>query len=371
MSTEFLNEYNKYRRIYKQISHVCPKYTIKHELCNLQNVFLTIDKVQKKYPELTKNEVLLFYNNLPDGRHLLKPFPFIALEIQDYIAIKCTHLFTINSDFIELQIYHSSDMLDKSIIETFLNIIMFIKKMYNVENKSKKLLIEYYTCPFEKRLNSEDQDWSKIRDLIKSIYISTRIEFKYIYDYSRPQISINNINSGCTTIKKILIWRTEEFDKVLIHELIHFYKLENDWTITGTTGYVDTSVRYQISNNNPSVEKELRTELQTWIAFQIYKRDYSEKSVLTEICWSLMNCTKIFCAYDYIINTNTALDYYYIHKAMMLYLFMTYKPSNLWHIMFPSNDIKHITISQKDFNNFIDLVSKIEILDHSSIRMMS
>ena len=39
-----------------------------------------------------------------------------------------------------------------------------------------------------------------------------------------------NVNSGVTIAnqmeKYIVIWHTEEFQKVLIHELVHFYQLE-------------------------------------------------------------------------------------------------------------------------------------------------
>ena len=84
-------------------------------------------------------------------------------------------------------------------------------------------------------------------------------------------MSIDNINSGCTTgglNSKIIIWRIEEFAKVLIHELIHFYKLENTWILDVST-----------SSNQPVVEKELRT----WITYQIFNCDFSDIQVTTGI----------------------------------------------------------------------------------------
>ena len=82
-----------------------------------------------------------------------------------------------------------------------------------------------------------------------------------------------------------------------------------------------------------------------------------------------MNVTKIFNEYDYIINTNTAIDYYYIHKAMILNLFITTQP-DVWHVMFPKSSTTKISITPNEFKVFTDLISHIKIVLPTDINMM-
>ena len=120
---EFIDQYSLYRNIFKQVE-IPEKYDVVHSKdINLRTKFLTIDKACS-VTHMSPEKTLYYYNNSPDGRKLVDPFPFMSLRIQDYIAKECTNLFKITYKFITINIYQSHNELDPHVVETFLKIIL-------------------------------------------------------------------------------------------------------------------------------------------------------------------------------------------------------------------------------------------------------
>ncbi len=172
-------------------------------------------------------------------------------------------------------------------------------------------------------------------------------QFKYNYNYQQFNrvISSQDVNSGVTIQQSqqpkydiIMIWRKEEFEKVLFHELIHYYHLEKG---TNFTLQLPSPYNINISNNYPQYSKEVFTELQTWLLYQLWWMSQSHhklngddvRFILNyERLYALLNLYKIFKYFGltrfhqfinlnntYRLNLNCSVMYYYIFKAIILY----------------------------------------------------
>lgn len=99
---------------------------------------------------------------------------------------------------------------------------------------------------------------------INFIYIDTPLEKKTDKTYNF--LSSYNVNSGLSSKKKIMIWRSEESFKVFIHELIHY--LDKDVKHDNNFNKI---INYKIGNiDYPVLINETITELQTQFLYMIY-----------------------------------------------------------------------------------------------------
>ena len=91
---------------------------------------------------------------------------------------------------------------------------------------NKNLLYRIFFLNYILYLNND------IRDIDLTLYLSSKKKHLPKVNKSSPKvIGAKEINSGCTTFtgtlpNKVSIWRKEELEKVLIHELIHSLELE-------------------------------------------------------------------------------------------------------------------------------------------------
>jgi hypothetical protein len=166
----------------------------------------TIEQPTKKYGELPE---IAFYNNILDIQNLLikdvkqelkRPSsklyenPFISLDVINfieqnqfykYISSNCDSFITIRTP-------------SKLTLSFELHLFSILSIMNNLSPNDHFLNLDIRLTPIKKHLYKLDG------------YIS-----KY------------NMNSGsCYPTESVEIWRKEEFLKVLIHELIHFYQLD-------------------------------------------------------------------------------------------------------------------------------------------------
>ena len=82
-----------------------------------------------------------------------------------------------------------------------------------------------------------------------------------------PLITPENINSGCKTNNTIYIWRKEEFYKVLIHELVHFFVL--DFCQIDDTNRLQKLVNKLLNIQGKDIINEAYTEI---LALTIYSK---------------------------------------------------------------------------------------------------
>src|SRR3989304_4964762 len=134
------------------------------------------------------NEFNIFRNNL-----------FLSQRIIHYIETTDLIKINVNIDNIQIDIYseYCIDNIDNLI--NINNIIIYCKFFQNLRNNYKNIHL---------------------------ILIPTRFK-KEIYNNNKSLFTVDNINSGSTCINEyILIWRLEELEKVLIHELIHYFNID-------------------------------------------------------------------------------------------------------------------------------------------------
>ena len=131
----------------------------------------------------------------------------------------------INTDWVYQEVINNLESLD-----TNYKITWYYKTTHNIYLKCRK---EKY-IGFSKRINILLNIINYLYDLKKykedkpiNIYLLlTPLKKNFDIDI---EIGPKNINSGYTDFKKyeIFIWREEEFEKVIFHELIHYLDLDN------------------------------------------------------------------------------------------------------------------------------------------------
>lgn len=154
------------------------------------------------------------------------------------------------------------------------------------------------------------------------------------YLSNNKYISFENVNSGVTIHGGdddcIMIWRREEFYKIFIHELIHYY---------GVDFYVSDKIYNEINNIfktyfkingidrvNESYTETLAIVINSLLYSKLYDKPFIE-IINDEISYSHFQIAKILhhfkytqinSIYDIILYQHTSVCSYYIIKCMML-----------------------------------------------------
>lgn len=155
----------------------------------------------------------------------------------------------INSNFFSINSFMSNKRKKKIMKE--------IKYMWEIEYKNKKKETKLYFFTSHKNINKYNSLINKIFGRVTSLrYIFNNNKFLEIWIYpSRYKkkitnpITIDGINSGSTIITlnkndkdrsngKICIWRSEELLKVLVHEIIHAFRVDEKFRFPKET-YVE------------------------------------------------------------------------------------------------------------------------------------
>ena len=344
---------------------------------------------------------------------------FISPIIDDWIVNNCDLKTSIDLT-IDNQIHAHIDIIHNqsqsktinSIIEIVTSTLCGIITLYGIKNP-KKLNLVYIPTPFPKKIN-----YFKNNSRLNRILISELKKIKSInYNYTNFTNSISNlnVNSGVTVTysqpsynsqtsskDSITIWRSEEFQKVLVHELIHYYDLEK-----GTEFTLNESIHFNISNTYPHYSKEMFTELQTWLVYSLINMSCCEQSLTTddisyilnyERFYALFNICKFFRHYQitdfqqffvdnkknnqHMINASSSILYYYILKGVVLFNINPFiekllLPENKSHISkkihVTQNMIEHIEqcLQSNDLNTFINkLLTNMIDNDNNSLNMM-
>lgn len=159
----------------------------------------------------------------------------------------------------------------------------------------------------------------------------------------------DNVNSGCSlTGSYIMIWRREEFNKVLVHELIHYFGFDNTLGMKVNSGIRD---KYVIGHDSP---KEALVEFFAIVinaVIVIVQKNYKVNDIINyEFNHTLFQICKIlrhFNITDIIepngkIHTNTSTFSYFIVKGAFLY----YKNFN--------TALDFVKSPHKDYGEFIN-----------------
>lgn len=185
-----------------------------------------------------------------------------------------------------------------------------------------------------------------IVDTIADIYVCTKqqrakqinlnltiIHYNCNKNFVDQQLDANNINSGsCIALDSIVIWRTEEILKVLIHELIHFFMLDFGSCVEAD---IDLSKKiFGVHNDvlNESFTDSFAIVVHTlFVAYCSSNTKQIESNIMNlfdqEINFALFQASKIIDTFDVDITDqstfgnitqSTSAFSYYIVKAALL-----------------------------------------------------
>lgn len=249
--------------------------------------YINIDKL-KKYTQESPNDLIkkigesMFYPSFERIKihKMLYENNFVSHSIQYNYE---------NNDLI-LEIYKSSEIENKNeldfdiyiyrytsdntnyieIIISILEIMRCLMKLYNIKPNHLELVI----------FASDEQKTFPLKG---------------------EQFSAENVNSGsCYPGKSINIWRREELLKVLIHELIHFYKIdfyESSYNYEKLYNVIDYNIKLDekldsIDSCNESYTESLALIIHTYIISKLTKEDFI-KLLLYEIFFTASQVLEI------------------------------------------------------------------------------
>lgn len=353
---------NKYlfNRLYLEIKDEKEKIVLS------QNIINIIDKITSYNFDSKKIEInVIDYNNLNDKIDIIKFIPNRIKEILKNTTVnKCINVQ--NKEFpINIRIFFTKEI--KNFSENKINFIAKIcSYMYN------------YKLTNNRKYNEEI-----------NIYLVPSSFKKKFPD--KCSFDVENINSGVTVtnlednnLSYILLWRTEEMIKVLIHELIHFLKLDfSVVTRQRNTKKYDNIIISSLNKNlknykiNDLLLNESLTETMAiffhsvFLSLHINVKNHIKlisKILNLELYFSLIQCSKIIKK----INSNnyceekTSLSSYFFIKTLFLlslddWIFCEKNYKNYKNLV-----IFTLFLIDKKFNK---LKENLSSLDHDTLRM--
>jgi hypothetical protein len=342
-TTNFTNYMKWHREFYcnldiSNLQQIIIKSNIS-ELLDLYNIIYKPDKIRLELHELYTNR-------------------FVSLDILQFIETIDLVQDIYTSDIYELVIFYPKNQNIKDIMD--LNKIIHILTFMYELNKE----------------NTEKEHNSKIK-----VGILLCNQKKYLPNMKNLILSSDNVNSGSTfTGSNINIWRCEEIYKVLIHELIHFYRLDFD----SHNNMLDTYFNklYNIVGKNYINEAitETLANIINLCLVSYYNKTNINNLLNTEILFSLFQSYKLF---DYVgynnhidwsiqFKQNTSVFSYYIIKCALLYNIVDFIKLFEDNIYFISQTNKSADTIEKELieliTKSIDKIIKFLELNHTQMK---
>jgi len=313
----------------------------------------------KIFTNYTKNNLSKFIDNreILDNKNSL----LVSLYNKKNIIINFINNIIINIKInnnyqFEYKKYCNSRFVDKKIINLqFIyslliewnnnNKIIIKTNVKNIKSIILKIKILIYLIEYIKSISINSD---------KSVFIILILSnLKKIYPIKKKIITSKNVNSGYTdfTNNVIFIWRYEEFEKVLFHEIIHFCKLDK------STHYISNIIN---TDNNSHNYFEAITDLYAILYHIIYISIITkiELKILLELEISYiknqaMKLNNFFNLQNWknkpnkYINQNTSAFSYYILKYLLFEYLLTLQDCDIYKYL---NDINYNDLLNKILN---------------------
>ena len=268
--------------------------------------------------------------------------------IKKYYKILCYINANITDEFIIERLYlNNSDIkkqLDKNICGKFIiqdikEEIIKMKYIYKISFEDNDIII------FSKNIIYKDS--INLKSLIKIIKYLQKIGNKdilkaYFYLTDSKRIIVNNlfdarsVNGGYTSFvdKRMVVWRKEDGIKVFIHELIHYFNIDDKFKKYGDiNNYSNKKI-----TKNIDISSEAFTDFFAINFYMVYlsliKNDFSIDLLYSNFCnqynYSFLQGLKII-KYSQLSNNNLIENYtnVYSYYLLKLYLMIFYRNSNL------------------------------------------
>jgi hypothetical protein len=215
------------------------------------------------WSNFTQKNLMYFKNNsliIDDNNNLIKLLNSEQNNIILFIKKNYNFKIIINKVIdINIDEHLNSDWVCENDIKEINNKLInnYIIKWKNIKNEliSNKITIKSYSCKnilLRIRIIILFIEYLKIKSNNKNKKVNIFLiltKLKKYFPNNNKIIDINNVNSGYSSFLEniIFIWRLEEVEKVLFHELIHFFNLDGrnininlDFNIEGINYYFES-----------------------------------------------------------------------------------------------------------------------------------
>lgn len=267
------------------------------------NKTYNIDIQEQNTPLDKSNNFAFLHNN-----------PFVPSEVFKFIEDNELHRINYKINSINLNVYSTPN---KNVdIQKIIHIVTFMTRLAN-PNIIKEININVLNCGFYKDITNIDPK-------------------------NGLELGPVNINSGSSIRgRQISFWRVEEIDKVLIHELMHFFGL--DIMDEAKNGALDNySKNFRVMGSkillNESYTEAVAIIIHTLYILskldETYTSDGFKKLFLWEVNFSLFQAAKILNHYNittlsqlditqskdeiYVVQSTSVFSYYLIKVALLL-----------------------------------------------------
>lgn len=279
----------------------------------------------------TKNNELVETDFIPEK---------IRLYIKKNINYKYLILYKFKNILIRLE-YFSKNKIDSKIFNTILKRIIF---MMIITNTYININISIYDTPFKKKFNCNNSKKCGI-------------------------LTTNNVNSGVSYSNNIIIYRNEEYLKLILHELIHALDIDNK-----TESLKDIKMLLEIFNINTENLLINESYVETWaIILNAYcvlnennnnKLDNFKLNLRKELVHSLYQCAKLCIYYNIddfnkIYNSNKKSIYYKDNVNTFSYhIIKTINLYNIRNFLKNFKDSKYIIKKSYNYKLYIKFIIK-------------
>jgi hypothetical protein len=294
---------------------------------NIRKINNNINKINNdeniKYVQIDNK----YFYDLNEILNLLEQNSFIATQIEILIAEKYKYLYHIEAKsdiYINLLLSNPIKKKDKKLIKDVIKKINIFKEYFNFTDKLFLIIIpttSYKYLPLDKN-----------------------IEIGPLHVNSGSTVFINNTNNKNNKDNKdkvILLWREEELDKVLIHELIHYYKLDNginkrDYQEAYTELMAVILLKLIDSKTYNNFNESLKTEIEfsTYQLAKLIKYWYPNKFPILTIKTPIPDLS------DKISSETNVIGYYWIKTALYYELDRMLKFYNKYNFQIKDKNIE-------------------------------
>jgi hypothetical protein len=280
--------------------HLIKYHEIYIKIKNIPDLLKIFDKVFQ-FDTTRKNLHKMIHNN-----------NFVGLDTIHYTEITDIDHIKIENDNVDINLYIDTSFGNIYIDEIIINILNIVTIMHNLNEELLK---------------------TKVNKLKLNILLGKQKKYTYDTDILTPL----NINSGSSISGEVIyIWRVEELEKVLIHELLHYYSYDFHSFDEGYNSIHELITTYFDINGDDKVNESIN-EITANIIHMIYqsiklKMDLSMVYEY-ELIFSLYQVAKIIVFYKgsnfrdifktspkhITFNQTTSVLSYYIIKCMLLF----------------------------------------------------
>jgi hypothetical protein len=283
----------------KDIDFKFPRSQINYNIPNFKKLF---EKIKFAITKLNYNINVSTISNIKININDIKTGVFLTQEIANIIInnMKHIHIISITYNDIKFDVCVYTDERIKKLKSKFvkslvIRILLFnilTKKYYN-SNKARIPKIILYMLNLPKQINF----LKEMKNPLSFIFNSQIINSGY-----------HDVNNG-----EIVIFRSEEILKVIIHELIHFYELDYFFSNYSLPINIINNIltHYNLSSDNNYIWNECKTEslaILLYYMIEVPNLEKLNKCIKLELDWNMFQIAKIIFLITKDINTHTILQ---------------------------------------------------------------